>query len=281
MTDQGNSLPPPPWWSSRESRKAARDERRRIHHEVRDAVRAVKKETPPRDPITSERLADAALRLIDAHGLDGLTVRGLAQELGLGTMTVYWYVQNKDEILDLVADRLVAGISISRSQADWRVSVRDGAIAVRTALLEHAQAVPILTGRGSFGPNGLRMMEDSIAVFLRAGFTPDDAADAYLTCSNFVTGFCTFETSAFSLRNRADLDVKQYGQQIRRYVESLPSTQYPSLQSAAARIFTASLDERFRFGLDCLIAGFEARLRAGKSGTAPEQSQEEARNGTR
>ena len=260
MSDPQN-LPTPPWWNSRETRRAARGEKRRLRHEAK-AGAPVEPGMPPREPVTPERIADVALRVIDAQGIDGLTVRSLAVELGVGTMTLYWYVQNKDEVLELVADRLLADVSFPPPDDDWRRSVREGCASVRAALLRHAKAVPIIVGRGAFGPNGLRMTEASIAVFRAAGFGADVAADAYFTISNFVTGFCIFETSAAGFRRRPDLDMPAYGQMLRQYVDSLPPALYPNLQASAERIFGHNLDDRFAFGIDCLIAGFEAKLGA-------------------
>ncbi len=259
---EADNPPTPPWWNSRETRKAARGERRRQRHEARHPDDPTTAGTAAREPVTPERIADAALRVIDANGIDGLTVRSLAVELGVGTMTLYWYVKNKDEVLDLVADRLLADVSFPPAEHDWRVSVGVGAASVRAALLRHARAVPIIVGRGSFGPNGLRMTEASIAVFRAAGFDSDTAADAYFTISNFVTGFCIFETSSLGYRNRPDIDMRAYGQMIRQYIDSLPPALYPNLQASAPRIFGHSLDERFSFGVECLIAGFEAKLGA-------------------
>lgn len=258
-------LPTPPWWNSRETRQAARGEKRRLRHEARHAGEPGEPGATQREPVTPERIADAALRVIDAQGIDGLTVRSLAVELGVGTMTLYWYVQNKDEVLELVADRLLADVSFPPPEDDWRASVREGCMSVRAALLRHAKAVPIIVGRGAFGPNGLRMTEASIGVFRAAGFDADIAADAYFTISNFVTGFCIFETSAAGFRRRPDLDMRAYGQMLRQYVDSLPPALYPNLQASAERIFGHNLDERFAFGIDCLIAGFEAKLAAGNA----------------
>ena len=98
-----------------------------------------------------------------------------------------------------------------------------------------------------------------------AGFDPDAAADAYFTISNFVTGFCTFETSAPSSLSQSGVDMKGYGQMLREYIESLPLEAYPNLQAAAPRIFGASLDDRFDFGVDCLVAGLEAKLQAARN----------------
>ena len=266
MSDQ-NSIPTPPWWSTSEDRHAAREAARRARREERSTRKRDGSEAAPsvREPVTPDRIADAALRVIDAEGLDGLTVRRLAQELGVGTMTLYWYVKNKDEVLDLVADRMLAGIAIPPPDVDWQVAAREVATDVRAAALRHAAAVPIMVGRGSFGPNGLGLTEQSLRVFAAAGFDDDDAADAYFAISNFVWGFCAQQTASASLSSRPGFDVKAYYGMVRQYIENLPADRYPNLQRSAQRIFNASLDERFRFGLDCLIAGLEARLAAGRA----------------
>jgi TetR/AcrR family transcriptional regulator, tetracycline repressor protein len=263
-----NSLPTPPWWSSRESRHAARDEERRARRQERSARRHGSDAAPAREPVTPERIADAALRVIDSLGLDGLTVRALAQELGVGTMTLYWYVQNKDEVLDLVSDRLLLDVAVAAPDTDWREAARQVATSVRAAALRHANAVPVMVGRGSFGPNGLRLTENSLSVFRSAGFDDADAADAYFTFSNFVWGFCAQQTANTGGTGQSPSARQSYFQMVRGYIEGLPPEQYPNLRATAGRIFTASLDERFAFGVECLISGLEARLRARTSAGA-------------
>ena len=268
MSDQ-SAVPTPPWWSSNEARHAARDEARRVRRQDRAGGRGKADAPPSREPVTPERIADAALAVIDAEGLDGLTVRRLAQELGVGTMTLYWYVQNKDEVLDLVADRVLAGIDVPPVETEWQLAVRQVAIAVRAAALRHAGAVPVMVGRGSFGPNGLGLTDQALRVFRGAGFNEADAADAYFAVSNFVWGFCAQQTAGIDQSKRSDSDRKGYFQMVRQYIEGLPPDRYPDLQAAAPRIFTASLDDRFAFGIDCLIAGFAARLRTSEAGPLP------------
>jgi TetR/AcrR family tetracycline transcriptional repressor len=253
----------PPWW--RVDRRAARQAERAARRDEKAAERAQKHAerhggAGPHEPITPDSVADAALRIIDSQGLDGLTVRALAAELGVGTMTLYWYVKNKDEVLDLVADRLLASVVIPPLEQDWLVSVREGAIAVRSALLSHPRAVPIIVGRGSFGPNGLRLLEGSIGVFRSAGFSDEDSAYAYLAISNFVTGFCVFETAAAE----GTPTPQNIGQLARQYIALLPSDRYPNLMAAAPKLFGGDRDARFGLALDYLIAGFEARLEASR-----------------
>jgi TetR/AcrR family tetracycline transcriptional repressor len=264
MTDDQSNLPPP-WWRV-ESRRGAREARREARQDRRQERRAARHgEAAPHEPITPERIADAALRLIDTQGLSGLTVRALAEELGLGTMTLYWYVRNKDEVLDLVADRVFAAAVLPQGETDWRELCRAGAKAVRAAFLAHPRAVPIIVGRGSFGPNGLRMIEFSIGIFRGAGFSPEEATDAYFTISNFVTGFCSFETAGADPGSGLAFDRQAYARMASQYVSMLPADRYPNVVAAAPRMFGADRDARFAFGIDCLIAGLEARLNAGRA----------------
>jgi TetR/AcrR family tetracycline transcriptional repressor len=260
VTDDRENLSPP-WWrvDRRAARQAEREARRDEKAADRAARRAARHGETPHEPITPDSVADAALRIIDAQGMDGLTVRVLAQELGVGTMTLYWYVKNKDEVLDLVADRLLAGVILGSVDSDWRISVREGAVAVRSALLAHPRAVPIIVGRGSFGPNGLRMLEGSIEIFRTAGFPDDLAANAYFSISNFVTGFCIFETSGMDSSGGA-MARQSTAELARQYIGLLPPDKYPNLIATAPMIFGGDRDARFAFGVDCLIAGFEARL---------------------
>jgi TetR/AcrR family tetracycline transcriptional repressor len=260
MTEQSGP-PSPPWWNSREARRAAREERRRVRHETRDEYKAAKRARPPREPVTAERLADAALRVIDAEGLDGLTVRRLAQELGLGTMTLYWYVKNKGEVLDLVADRALAAVEYPPSGGDWRVDLRQVALSLRKAMMGHANAVPAVVGRGAFGPNGLRLADRTIGILRAAGFDDRDAPAAYFTMSNLVIGLCASLAAGTSVTG-APLGGGEYAAMIRRYFDSLPPESYPDLRAGMPWLFSAGLEERFNFDLDCLIAGLEAKLAA-------------------
>jgi TetR/AcrR family tetracycline transcriptional repressor len=260
MTEQSGP-PAPPWWNSREARRAAREERRRLRHEAKDEYRAARHVRPPREPVTPERLADAALAVIDAEGLDGLTVRRLAQELGLGTMTLYWYVKNKGEVLDLVADRALAAVDFPPPSGDWQDDLRQVALSLRSALMRHVNAVPAIVGRGVFGPNGLRLADRTIGLLRSAGFDERDAPAAYFTMSNLVIGLCASLASGTSVTG-APLGGGEYAAMIRRYFDSLPPESYPDLRAGMPWLFSAGLEERFNFDLDCLIAGLEARLAA-------------------
>ena len=278
MTDEVPGQPPA-WWvvdrrAAREAERQAKREQRVARRDARDARREARRGPPVREPVTPERIADAALALIDAHGIEGLTVRTLAEALGVGTMTLYWYVRNKDEVLELLADRLLAGTAPTALAGDWRDAVRGMASGVRQALLRHPRAVPLIASRGSFGPNGIALAEASLAAFAAAGFSPDEAAGAYLTVSFYVTGFCLWETSGSGVGGAPSGGAGQ-ADAAANYARMLPADRYPNLVAAADRarlrgrppwLFGTTSDEGFAFGLEILIEGLAAqRSRAAAS----------------
>jgi TetR/AcrR family tetracycline transcriptional repressor len=259
MTEQEKDQPPA-WWvvDRRAQREAEHEVKRQERAARRDARRAARHGAPAREPMTPGRIADAALSIIDSGGLDGLTVRSLAQALGVGTMTLYWYVRDKDEVLDLVADRMFEGVTLPAPGGDWRQAVRDIANSVRDALLRHPGAGPIIASRGSYGPNGLQMIEASLAALRAAGFGAEAAADACSAVSNYISGFCVTEMSAVAAAEAGTSSASR----ATHYVSLLPPDRFPNLVAAAPRLFGSSRDARFEFGLECLIDGLGARLGA-------------------
>jgi len=267
MSDDQAPLPPP-WWRI-ESRRAAKEAARQVRHEERSERRAERSlrraerrgEAPAREPITADRVAQAALRLVDRDGVEGLTVRALAGELGVGTMTLYWYVADKNEVLDLVGDRLLGEAPLPDPDLEWQAAVRQGTISIRETLLRHPRAVALLVERGALGPSALRLLDATLGILRKAGFSDRDAVDAYITLSNFVTGYCSYETSGPTADGRGGVVGKDL---MSRYMKSLPPDRYPNVDAAADLLFTSDRDARFNFGLDCLIAGFEAKLGTGR-----------------
>ncbi len=257
-------IPPLPWWDSREARRAARAERRRERHDARDARHEGTSSRPSLDP---DRIVDAAIRILDTEGLDALTIRRLAAELGAGAMTLYWYVQNKDELLDLVADRVVAEIAIP-AEGTWRERAEATAVSFRDVLLRHPAAIPFMSARPILGPGALGIMDAAVGVFRDAGFDDDVAADAYFTLTNYVTGFCTWQAANLTVRGAPGTQ-SDAGRMALEYLARLPVDRYPNLVPLAPRIFSGSIDRRFRFGLESLLDGLEVRLGRGRRAAAP------------
>ena len=139
-------LPPPPW-----QRAPRRSGARR------------------RDPLTQEAIVETALRLLDAEGLDGLTMRRVAEELDTGPASLYWHVGSKDGLLDLLMDHVIGEQEVPDSDPErWREQLKDVARTMRETILRHRDIVRISIGRVPLGPNALRYSERVLAI-LRAG----------------------------------------------------------------------------------------------------------------
>src|SRR6476620_6744688 len=150
---------------------------------------------PRRDPITREAIVDTALRLLDRDGLDGLSMRGIAEELDTGAASLYWHVGSKDGLLDLVFDRVIGEQEVPDPEPDrWQEQLKEVARSMRATILRHRDIVRISIGRIPMGPNALRFSERILAV-LRAGGVPDRlAVTGHHLLFAIVNGFTLDET---------------------------------------------------------------------------------------
>ncbi|MBU4214414.1 MAG: TetR/AcrR family transcriptional regulator C-terminal domain-containing protein, partial [Actinobacteria bacterium] len=140
--------------------------------------------------VTQEALVQAALVVLERDGLDALSMRRVAAELGLQAASLYWHVQHKEELLELMADAALAGLDLSGLDGDWRAQARDLARRYRTLLKSRRDLPRLLAGRFLVGTNSSRLMEHTLGVFRDAGFSPGGAAAAmYLLSVSYVQGF--------------------------------------------------------------------------------------------
>src|SRR3954471_9508667 len=133
----------------------------------------------PRSPLSRERVLDAALAVADAGGIAGLTIRSLADKLGVKPMSVYYYVANKDEILDNIVDLVFAEIGLPAPDGDWRTEMRRRATSARQALRRHPWAIQLLQSRTSPGPATLRHHDAVIGSLRGAGFSVEMTGHAF------------------------------------------------------------------------------------------------------
>lgn len=201
------------------------------------------------------RLQAAALALVDAHGLAGLSMRALAAELGTGAMTLYGHVADRADLDVLVVEAVMAeAIWPRRRSADWKTDVRRIATAAWRAVRAHPNVIPLILTRRSRSPAALASAEAMLDALARGGHSGPQLLYAFRALSAFVMGFAQAELagplSAASGETPAVV--------IRR-IRSLPRDRYPHL-IALTRIAARSDAEReFRRGLDILLAGLGGR----------------------
>src|SRR5262245_45383985 len=132
--------------------------------------------TAPRPQLSREAIVDAALRVLDAEGLDALSMRRVAEEAGAGTTSLYWHVANKEQLLQLIFDRVIAEIELpAPDPARWQEQLKEMGRAWRGVQKRHRDIARISLGRIPLGPNGLQAMEWLLGL-LRAAGLPDRTA---------------------------------------------------------------------------------------------------------
>ncbi len=149
----------------------------------------------PRPRLTRDRVLETAVAMADTHGLDRLTMRSLAGELGVEAMSLYHHVAGKDALLDGMVDLVYREIELPSAEGDWRESLRRRSVSVREALRRHPWALPLMESRRTPGPATLAYHDANIACLRAAGFTPRQVAHAYAVLDAFVYGFLLQETT--------------------------------------------------------------------------------------
>src|SRR5262245_41430587 len=143
----------------------------------------------PREPLTKERILEAAVALADAGGVAALSMRRLAQELGVVPMALYKHVANKDELLDGMIDVVVAEIDPPIEGADWKTTMRERILSARRALLRHPWASRVLESRGEPTPTVIAYIDSMMGVFLEGGFSIDLMHHAMHVMGSRILGF--------------------------------------------------------------------------------------------
>ena len=119
--------------------------------------------------LSRDQIVRAAVELLDAEGLDALSMRKLGARLGAGATSLYWHVANKDELIELVMDEVYATVVLPEA-ADWREAARVFAYGMRHAVFEHPWSASLIGVVPALGPNALTASDRLMGAFVRAGF---------------------------------------------------------------------------------------------------------------
>lgn len=226
-------LPSPPWLQRR-------------------AVRRVRK--PAGSPLSREAIVASAVRLVDEDGLEALTVRRLAERLGVTMMALYWHVRDKAQLLDLVGEAILAEIALPDAGGDWETDLRALTRATRDGLRRHPNGAVLAFGRARYGPSGLALFERLLAILDSAGFAPDEAGLAYMALYTFLRG--NWSSEAAGQAEAASLA------DYRDYLAALPADRFPHALATGPGLFRRGTDDFFEYGLEVVLAGL-ARARTG------------------
>ena len=140
-------------------------------------------------------MVEGAVAIADARGIAALTIRSLAQHLGVKPMSLYYYVANKSEILDAIVDVVFSEIDLPTVDGDWRSEVSLRATSARRVLRRHSWAIGLLESRTSPGPATLRHHDAMLGTLRGAGFSIEMTAHAYALIDSYVYGFALQEAA--------------------------------------------------------------------------------------
>ncbi|HEX5621451.1 MAG TPA: TetR/AcrR family transcriptional regulator [Solirubrobacteraceae bacterium] len=212
--------------------------------------------TETRAPLSRERVLETAVELADRHGLDWLSMRKLADEIGVAAMTLYYYVPNKPELLDGMIDIVFGEIEPPSLDVDWKTAMRRRAVSTREALNRHRWAVGLMEGRTTHGPSNLRLHDAVLGCLRAAGFSLEMTVHAYSVQDAYIYGFALQETDMSP--ETADDFAAEAQRQMEAYEEILAD--YPNLvEVVGGHVAKAGYDyeTEFLFGLDLILDGLD------------------------
>lgn len=205
-----------------------------------------------RPPLTRPRIVRAAMRLVDEQGLAALTMRALANELGVSPMALYNHVRDKEELVDLMADLMLGEVDCSPSDGDWMTQLRTLVCSLHQVLSAHPGLARIYGLRVRIGPHGLSVMERALGLLRDAGFSPPEAANAFFALFTYTMGF----------HQMGRIDPRQAptpGDET-AYYSALPTDRIPTVAALIPHLDGVRQTGRFEYGLEILLTGLQARL---------------------
>lgn len=252
-----DALPPPPW-SPRRRRQGPGP-----------AAKA---------PLTREAIVATALEVLDAEGLEGISMRRVADRLGTGPASLYQHVANKDDLLEQLLDHVIGEIELPEPDPrDWQTPLEQLLRATRATFSAHRDIAYVTLGRIPTGANALRVAERMLTI-MRAGGVPDQVCAYAVDTLMLFVGAVSYEESIQSASlGASEEEAREHVRQIHDYFAALPTDRFPSLVALAGHLtrWEEGEDARFEFGLSVQVGGVAAladaalRRAQGSSGDEP------------
>ena len=212
------------------------------------------KPAPKRGTLSRERVLHTALRIADEEGIESLSMRRLASELGVNPMSLYNHVADKDDLLDGLADLAVGEVAVPSSGEEWKSALRRRAVSVREMLERHPWASGVIESRINPSPARLRYPESVIGCLRQAGFSVELAIHAFFTLDSYIYGF------AQQQHNLPESPPEGLGRVAEMTLAALPPDEYPYLREVIVEHVAKAgfrYEDAFAFGLDLILDGLE------------------------
>jgi AcrR family transcriptional regulator len=204
--------------------------------------------------LTRDLVLQTAIQQADRSGLEALSMRTLADALGVAPMALYRHVASKDDLIDAMVDVVFSEIGVPVAGGDWKESMRRRAVAIRDALTRHRWAVGLMESRRTPGPANLRHHDAVIGRLRSAGFDVEMAAHAYSLLDSYIYGF------ALTKINLPFETADDIGEVATTMLEPFPVNEYPNLvEFLNEHVMRPGYDygDEFEYGLALILGGLE------------------------
>lgn len=201
-----------------------------------------------RTPLNRDRIARAALGLVDREGLAALTMRRLGSELGVEAMSLYNHVTNKDDLLDAIVDRVYGEVELPSRELPWKQQARGVFRGFRQVGVDHPEAFALLTQRAGPSVEALKVLSRVFAIYRQAGLSDLQAWRAFQVSASYVVGFVATQHGTMSeTAQRNGIDLSEL------------DTDDPDL-NLFGQMNSRDEDDDFDAAVELLLSGFEAQL---------------------
>jgi AcrR family transcriptional regulator len=218
--------------------------------------------TKARERLTRERVIDAALRVMDAEGLDAVSMRRVAREVGVEAMSLYNHVADKDDLLRGICDRVMGGFEFPDGEGDWVERCKAGARAWRRLLQAHPDVMRLFAETHGPDPSSLdslRPTEFALGLIREGGLSDRDTVQAFHAFGGYIQGFVMMEGGSIQGGSAK-------GETFGEAAGAIPADVFPVLAAVGRYFAECDADEQFEFGLDLMVRGIQAKAAAGSSG---------------
>ena len=215
-----------------------------------ESDKRARRRAPARTPLSRERVIRTAMAVADEKGVAALTMRAIAEPLGVEAMSLYHHVAGREDILDGMVDAVFGEIDLPPRDTDWKIALRHRADSARAVLLRHPWAVGLMDSRSQPGPATLRHHDAVIGTLRAGGFSVPMAAHAVSLIDSYLYGFVLQELS-LPFRGAAELD-----EVAGAILRDMPADTYPHLtELATEHVLKPGYDYagEFAFGLTLIL----------------------------
>jgi len=203
-----------------------------------------------REKLTRERIVEAALRVMDAEGLEAVTMRRIGRELGVEAMSLYNHVRDKEDLMDGICVLVMSEYPYPEvDETDWIDTGRRAARAWRQVLKSHPNVTAVFAERTKpmVSPEALRPMEFALGVLRNAGLSDRDAVRTFHAVGGYIQGFVLMELGQMWDRHEAA-------------GRAVPADAFPSIAACMPHLVGSDADEQFEYGLDLMLEGLAKKL---------------------